>query len=170
MFRAIDRLQHDSTEFVKGIHRTATVPPEAVVYPAEKLAAAVNTNRFSRVGQEPMLLEGAWQVRVPKDTTIVFAQHGGDSLAAPTAVVEFSNPSLYLLRVSAYVGVTYNPVANNSTLTAYELTVKCYFEFKRKADTDPFQQGEYEKWAMELFAGLQQMVSKVGTRTLGSVR
>jgi hypothetical protein len=168
LFRAIDLLQHSSTEFVKGSHRTATVPPEAIVYPSKDLAAAVNTNRFSRVGQEPMLRELGWQVRVPKDTTIVFTQQEGDSLAAPTSVVEFRNPSLYLLRVLAYVGTIYNPVPNDSALTAYELMIKGYFEFKRKADTDPFQQGEYEKWAMEVFAGLQQMVSKVGSRALSN--
>jgi hypothetical protein len=168
LFRSIDLLQHSSTEFVGGSHRTATVPPEAIVYPAEKLAAAVKTNHFSRVGQEPMLWQGGWQVRVPKGSEIVFTQHEGDSTASPTYAVEFTNPSLYLLRVSSSVGTVYNPVANDATLTAYELTIKCYFEFKRKADSDPFQQNEYEKWATTLFAGLQQTASKVGSRTLGN--
>ena len=140
LFRSIDLLQHSSTEYIKRSHRTATVPPEAVVYPSEEIAAIVGQNRFAQVGQEPVLWTGGWEVRVPKDTTILFAHQGGDSVIAPTYSIELSNPTLYLLQISSYVQTIYDhpldghPVTNWSTsvTTAYELMIKCYFEFKRK--------------------------------------
>jgi hypothetical protein len=42
---------------------------------------------------------------------------------------------------------------------AYEVTIKCHFEFMRRPDTDRFQQQEYERWAVELFGGLEQMIA-----------
>jgi hypothetical protein len=167
LFRSMDLLQHSSIEHVTRSHRTATVPPEAVVYPPEEVAAAVHANRFSAIGQEPTLWTSGWQVRVPRGSRILFSQHDGDSLIAPTSVIEFSNPSLYVLRVSAYVGVTYNYPTDAGVATdkgafvamAYEVTIKCHFEFMRRPDTDRFQQQEYERWAVELFGGLEQMIA-----------
>ena len=60
----------------------------------EDLAAAVRPNRFSAVGQEPMMRTGGWRVLVPRGSSILFSQHEGDSLIAPTGVVEYRNPSL----------------------------------------------------------------------------
>jgi hypothetical protein len=65
LFKSIDLLQHASTEFVTGTHRTATVPPEAVVYPPEEVLAVVRANRFSTIGQEPITWTSGCQVKLP---------------------------------------------------------------------------------------------------------
>jgi hypothetical protein len=65
------------------------------------------------------------------------------------------------------VGVTYDyPIregiekdTGRPVVKAYEVTIKCYFEFMRRPDGDPFQQGEYERWATDLFGGLDRMIA-----------
>lgn len=168
LFRMIDLLHHSSTEFIHGSHRNAIIPPESVVYPNGELAAAASANTFSKVGQEPMLYANGWQVRVPKGTVIRFGHQYEDSSLAPTYIIEFSNPLLYVIRFSAYVSNTYSPTTSrtpenegSASIQAYEFTIKCYFEFHRSADTDPFQLAEYETWAKEVFSGLREMISMV---------
>jgi hypothetical protein len=72
---------------------------------------------------------------------------------------------LYVLRVSAHVEVTYDyPILADMAkpilvLKAYEVTVRGRFEFIRRRDTDSFRQNEYERWAIDLFCGLDEMIS-----------
>jgi hypothetical protein len=149
IFRSIDLLEHSSIEYVKNMERTATVPPEPMAYRSSDVAKAVSGNRFSRVGQEPTLWSAGWIIRVPRGTTISLTREYS------AYVVEFKNPSLYVLRFSDSVSSSYTPAAN---VKAYQLIVKGYFEFKRSSNTDAVQQSEYEKWALELFDGLRRMI------------
>jgi hypothetical protein len=46
-----------------------------------------------------------------------------------------------------------------SVAKAYEVTIDCHFEFVRRPDTDHFQQHEYERWAVDLFGNLDQIIA-----------
>jgi len=173
----IDDLQRTKhTVLGPSASRPAIVPPELTIYPKGTLSEALDKNRFSRIGQEPQRFYVGYGFKAPKDTIVKFTKHGGDSLVSSTYVVELTNQSLYSLKISIYVGLIVGPIVGKNNLDGYvsigfrippeivpktkiyNLVVNCQFEFYRKADTDAFQQQEYEKWALALFSGLQTML------------
>ena len=165
IFQSIDNLQRDSMTVYVGYPAEATAgiePPDAEVYPYEKLANELADNVFFR----PFLNRSSgdemkWKVKpakFPKGMEIQFETEKPDR-----NLVRFTRPGYFRADfiVQQFLGTGVGQVPRHfasksaSTIMQWAFVVTMHYRIERPAD-DSFNPGDYAQWLDALFDGLRR--------------